>query len=162
MCIRDRLSAAGTPITRRKALQYGGAAAIALSASGTAMAAPKRGGKLRVGKAHGGTTDTLDPATFENGFTISLTNSMHNYLTEVGPDGALRGELAESWEASADAKTWTFKIRDAKFHDGRKVTAKDVIASLNHHRGEDSKSAAKPIVEPVSYTHLTLPTKRIV
>ncbi len=144
------LSAAGTPITRRKALQYGGAAAIALSATGSAIAAPKRGGKLRVGKAHGGTTDTLDPATFENGFTISLTNALHNYLTEVGPDGALRGEMAESWEASSDAKTWTFKLRDAKFHNGKKVTAKDVIASLNHHRGEDSKSAAKPIVEPIT------------
>ena len=142
------LSATGAPISRRRVMQYGGAAAIALSASG-ALAAPKRGGKLRVAKAHGSTTDTLDPATFENGFSLSMTHALHNFLTEVGPDGVLRGEMAESWEASADAKTWTFKLRDAKFHDGRKVTAKDVIASLNHHRGEDSKSAAKPIVEPI-------------
>jgi len=139
----------GNPISRRRVLQYGGVAAVALSASGALADEPKRGGKLRVGKGHGGTTDTLDPATFENGFMISLGFALHNYLTEVGPDGVLRGELAESWEASADAKTWTFKLRDASFHNGNKVAAKDVIASLNHHRGEDSKSAAKPIVEPI-------------
>ena len=143
------LSATGAPLSRRKVMQYGGAAAVALSTSGAMAATPKRGGKMRVGKAHGQTTDTLDPALSENGFTLSLHFAMHNYLTEVGPDGALRGEMAESWEASADASTWTFKLRDAKFHNGDKVTAKDVIASLNHHRGEDSKSAAKPIMEPV-------------
>ena len=143
------LSSTGHPVTRRRVMQYGGAAAIALGTSG-AIAAPKRGGKLRVGKAHGQTTDGLDPSLFENGFTLSLTFALHNYLTEVAPDGSLRGEVAESWEASADAATWTFKLRDMKFHDGKKLTAADVVASINHHRGEDSKSAAKPIVEPIT------------
>lgn len=135
-------------ITRRDAIQYGGAAALALSAGG-ALAAPKKGGTLRVGKGHGQTTDSYDPATHENGFTIAFVHIMNNYLTEVAPDGTLVGEVAESWEASADASTWTFKIRDMEFHDGAKVTAADVIASINHHRGDDSKSAAKPIVEPI-------------
>jgi peptide/nickel transport system substrate-binding protein len=41
-------------------------------------------------------------------------------------------ELAESWEISKDGKTYTFHLRkDATFHDGAKVTAKDVKWSFD-------------------------------
>ena len=33
-------------------------------------------------------------------------------MTQIGADGSLEPSLAESWEASPDAKTWTFKLRD--------------------------------------------------
>ena len=140
-----------TDITRRGLMQGTAAGALMLGA-GTlpALAEPKRGGKMRMGKAHGQTSDSADPGTFENGFTTAMGFAIYNRLTEVDTDGSLIPELAESWEASADATEWTFKIRNAEFHDGRKVTAKDVIASINHHRGEESQSAAKPIVEPVT------------
>ena len=51
----------------------GAAAALSpLLLSGTAEAAePKKGGHLRVGMGHGSTTDSLDPATFENNFMSS-------------------------------------------------------------------------------------------
>nr|NIS39827.1 peptide ABC transporter substrate-binding protein [Desulfuromonadales bacterium] len=66
---------------------------------------------------------------------------LHNYLTEIDAQGNLVSELAESWEGSDDAKTWVFKLRkDVAFHNGKTLDAADVIASLNHHRGEDSKS----------------------
>ena len=65
---------------------------------------------MRMGKAHGQTVDSLDPATHENGFTIAMTHGYNNYLTEVAPDGSLVGQLAESWDASADAATWTFQL----------------------------------------------------
>jgi ABC-type transport system substrate-binding protein len=41
-------------------------------------------------------------------------------------------EIAESWESSADAKTWTYKIRKGvKFHKGYgEVTADDVVFSF--------------------------------
>ena len=56
-------------------------------------------------------------------------------------------ELAESWEASADASVWRFKIRKGvTFHSGKPLTVEDVVASINFHRGEDSTSAAGPIV----------------
>ena len=138
-------------ITRRGLMQGAAAGALLLGA-GTlpAMAAPKRGGKMRMGKAHGQTSDSHDPGSWENGFTTSLGFAIYNRMTEVDIDGSVIPELAESWEASPDASEWTFKIRKAQFHDGSPVTAADVMASLNHHRGEESQSAAKPIMAAVT------------
>ena len=56
-----------------------------------------------------------------------------------GPDGVmtydytkLEPELAESWAVAKDGKSVTFKLRkNAKFHDGTPVTAKDVKWSLD-------------------------------
>jgi len=56
-----------------------------------------------------------------------------------GPDGVLtydytklEPELAESWQVAADGMSVTFKLRkDAKFHDGTPVTAKDVKWSFD-------------------------------
>ena len=111
---------------------------------------PKKGGKFRLGLGHGQTSDTLDPATYENGFTINMTFATNGYLTDVGSDGGLHPGLAESWEASADASSWVFKLRGGlTFHDGKDVTPQDVVASINHHRGDDSQSAAKPIVSSI-------------
>jgi peptide/nickel transport system substrate-binding protein len=42
----------------------------------------------------------------------------------------LEPELAQSWQESSDGTSCTFKLRDAKFHSGRPVTAKDVKWSL--------------------------------
>ena len=112
--------------------------------------APKKGGKFRLGKGHGATSDTLDPALNDNGFLMCLVQGMNNYLTEVDNSGSLQAELATDWEPSEDASTWTFQLRQGvMFHNGQEVTADDVIASINHHRGADSQSAVKPLVEPI-------------
>ena len=116
-----------------------------------AAATPKKGGTFRLGLGGASTTDSLDPATFISVFTqIGLNYGIHNNLVEVDADGNAIPELAESFEASADAKTWVFKIRrGVEFHDGRSLEAKDAIASIQHHRAEDSKSAAKPLLADV-------------
>jgi peptide/nickel transport system substrate-binding protein len=44
---------------------------------------------------------------------------------------ALEPELAESWQTASDGMSATFKLREAKFHSGRAVTAKDVKWSLD-------------------------------
>ncbi len=142
-------------ITRRGLLKSAGsvtAAGLILPASyRKAMAEPRRGGTFRIGFGHGATSDTLNPALWDQAFVQVMGNSLHNYLTVIGPDGELEPELAESWEASSDAATWTFKLREGvTYHDGRDVVAEDVVASLNHHRGEDSGSAAAPIVEAIT------------
>ena len=49
--------------------------------------------------------------------------------------------LAESMEPSADAAVWQIKLRpDVTFHDGKPLTAADVIYTLN--RVLDPKSGA--------------------
>lgn len=141
-------------VSRRRFL--GGASAVAATLAAPSLlprpawAAPKKGGHFRMGKGHGQTTDTLNPATFENGFTTALAYAVHGFLTEVGTDGSIQPSLAESWEPSADASTWTFKLRKGvSYHSGKALTTDDVIASINYHRGEKSTSAAAPIVAEI-------------
>ncbi len=44
-----------------------------------------------------------------------------------------------------------FKLRrGVEFHNGKTMDADDVLYSINHHRGEDTKSAAKGIVDPIA------------
>ena len=114
-------------------------------------ATPKSGGHYRQALTGGGTGDVLDPAQTLDSFMINVSSGqLRNNLTEIAPSGQLRGELAESWEASADAATWTFKLRQGvEFHNGKTLSAADVVDSFNHHRGEASKSAAKGIVAPI-------------
>lgn len=75
---------------------------------------------------------------------------LRNCLTEVDGTGTVVPELATRWEASADAKKWIFNLRrGVEFHDGRMLTAQDVVFSINHHRRANSRSAAKGIVAAV-------------
>lgn len=143
-------------INRRTFVSSMVAAGVALpSALGMASqawaAVPKKGGHFRLGVGHGSTTDSLDPATYENGFMTNTASSLFSALTEIGPDGSLRGDLAESYEGLNGGATWVFNLRQGvEFHNGKTLTADDVIASLNYHRGEDSKSAAKGLLSAVT------------
>lgn len=59
-------------------------------------------------------------------------------------------ELAESWEASKDAKTWTFHLRKGvEFHNGKTLTARDVVYSYKLHTAEGSSSVGKSLVASV-------------
>lgn len=123
--------------------------AMTMASDALAMT-PKKGGKFRIGSGHGSTTDSLDPGTYENGFMTFTGYLYGNNLTEVNNKGELVPELAESYDSS-DAKTWVFKLRKGvEFHNGKSLDADDVIASLNHHRGEDSKSAAKGVIAGIT------------
>jgi peptide/nickel transport system substrate-binding protein len=116
-----------------------------------AQAAPKQGGVFRIGIAGGNTSDTVDPAVAEHVYVHMLLHAYNSYMTEVLADGSLVGELAEGWESTPDAATWTFRLRPGvMFHDGRPVTAADVVASIDYHRGEESTSAVKSVLAPIS------------
>lgn len=110
----------------------------------------RRGGTLRIGHLGGATSDKLDPATFAAGPVVTAMLAVCNNLVEIDASGAAVPELAESYEPDSEARTWTFRLRDGvTFSDGRKVTATDVIASFNHHRGENTISGAKGSLEQV-------------
>lgn len=134
-------------ISRREFMQAAAALGLAAIAPGmvsTAQAAPKRGGRLRAAVTGGATSDSLDPGAILDLYMISVQfGQLRNGLTEVKADGSLAPELAKSWKASSDGKTWTFKIRKGvEFHNGRTLNSEDVVDSINHHRGEGSTSGA--------------------
>jgi len=121
--------------------------AMAVWSKRVVAAAPSKGGIFRVGLDDGNTTDSMDPATFASRFMITMAHTHQNFLTEISPDNGIVGELAESWDVSPDARTWTFKLRKGvEFHNGKTFDANDAAASLNYHRGKGSKSAAKSLL----------------
>src|SRR6188472_2206225 len=121
-----------------------------LSQAGVA-ATPKKGGSAKFGLAHGSTTDTMDPGNYpDTGTQVPFWGAMSNSLTEVDPKGNIVLDLAETMEPSDDTKTWAFKLRKGlTFHNGKDVTANDVVASFRHHMGKDSKSVAKSLLGAV-------------
>ncbi|MVO16569.1 ABC transporter substrate-binding protein [Parasedimentitalea huanghaiensis] len=108
----------------RRALFTSGAAAALLAATGTSLsAAPQPGGTLRLAVPR------------EGGFLdVVARGALYHTLTEIAPDGVLRGELASKWRSNSDARVWTFDLRSGvRFHDGQSMTANDVAASLLAH-----------------------------
>ena len=82
---------------------------------------------------------------------IQLAHAHRSYLTEITSQNGLGPDMATEWSASPDAKVWTFKLaEDAGFHSGKPFTAKDAIASLNHHRGEGTTSAAAALLTDIT------------
>lgn len=138
----------------RRAVLAGAAATasgLILPMGAMAQPGPQKGGHLRVGFTQGSTSDSFDPATFNNDFMFASGYAVFNTLTEIAPDGSAKPDLAESYEASGDAATWTFRLRsDARFSNGDRVTPADVIASIRHHMGDESTSGVKPLLEQIS------------
>lgn len=142
------------PILSRRGVLAGTAALGALAGGGirpARAAEPKRGGLLRVGFGTGSTVDDLDPSRVGEAFKVTLARgTLRNNLTEISPAGELVPELAESWDSSPDAKTWQFKIRQGvTFHNGKPLTAEDVVASIDYHRGETNRSGARSLLADI-------------
>jgi len=129
-----------------------GVAAGVLGLSGMPLRAQTRGGKFTAGLNGANTSDSWDGRTHADMFMIGAgMGAVFDCLTENGADGSLKGELAESWEASPDAKVWTFNLRQGvTFHNGKSFGADDVIESLQLHVAEGSKSGAQPIVSAIT------------
>ena len=74
-----------------------------------------------------------------NGVALNCYDRLVRFKKVPLPDGKgmtfdltkLEPELAESWQEASDGMSVTFKLRDAKFHSGRAVSAKDVKWSLD-------------------------------
>lgn len=144
-------------VSRRQFVQLALAAGFTAATAETmfvkaARAEPKKGGSFKLGIGHGATSDSLDPATYPDQFTGTMGwGATGNSLTEMNAKGDVEPDLAESFEASDEAKKWVFKIRKGvTFHDGKTVTSEDVVVSYLHHLGPDSKSAAKSVLGGVA------------
>jgi len=134
-------------ITRREFLRYatllGMSAVTASQLAGLtwpkkAFAAQKRGGVLRFGMQ---VQEMADPGTYSWTQKSIVSRHMVEYLVETGPDNVTRPYLAESWEASADLKTWTFHLRKGiKWSNGDDFNADDVV--FNFTRWLDPKTGS--------------------
>ncbi|MBB3286815.1 MULTISPECIES: ABC transporter substrate-binding protein [unclassified Rhizobium] len=127
--------------TRRELLTMLLAGGVAMSAGGLVLgrasnavaATPKSGGNLKAAGWSSSTADTLDPAKASLSTDYVRCCSLYNRLTFIDKAGVTQMELAESIE-SKDAKTWTVKLRKGvTFHDGKELTADDVVFSLKRH-----------------------------
>lgn len=146
-----------TGISRRAVLA--GAAGLGLAGAfgplmtqaAFAQDTPKRGGTFRVGMGQANTAEALDPATNSTSLSIAFNMTRANTLAEYSASDDLVGALAESWEATPDAKTWMFRLRKGvEFHNGKSLTTQDVIDTFNHHRGENSTSGAKATLASIT------------
>jgi peptide/nickel transport system substrate-binding protein len=86
--------------------------------------------------------------------------SMHVFegLLSLAEDYSPKPQLAESFDVSADGKTYTFKLRKGvKFHDGKEMTSADVLASFERYRrispnrGVLARVAAMKAPDPLTF-----------
>lgn len=137
-------------LTRISALGLAAAVSPAFLAATTHASTPKKGGLLRIGLSGASVTDDLDPGTIADVALRNINWQIRNNLVEIDNAGKAIPELAESWEPTPDAARWVFKIRKGvEFHNGKSLDAEDVVWSINHHRNETSKSAAKSLLKSV-------------
>ncbi len=113
-------------------------------------ATPKKGGSVRWAGNVQGPDDQLDPILFTSGTDYTRGRVIYNNLCQLDESLIPQPELAESFEPNGNATEWTFKIRQGvTFHDGAKLTADDIVYSMNRHLGDDSTSVFKSVVASV-------------
>ncbi|MEJ3657199.1 ABC transporter substrate-binding protein [Actinomycetes bacterium KLBMP 9759] len=109
-------------------------------AGGVANAQPPHGATLRVAVTQ--EIDSLNPFVAVFLTSTQVNRLMYEYLTTAGPDNSAQPALAESWQAGADRLTWTFRIREADWSDGKPITAKDVAFTYNQIMTNDAAKEA--------------------
>ncbi len=113
--------------------------------------------------ARGEDANTLDPIHTDIGETVKVLVNLYDTLVtydEVKPE--LVPSLAESWQASDDGLTWTFKLRSGvSFHDGTPFNAEAVVFTFerfllpkHEHRYDEARpyAASFQMIESVKAT----------
>ena len=137
-------------IGRAGALGLSAAAASTLLASGGVAATPRRGGELHVATEYSGAEETFDPTKMTNATDVQRAYQVYNRLTNLDRDMNVVPNLAVEWEGRNDASEWTFVLRDGvEFHNGKSLTAADVLFSFSEHIKEGSESPSKPLLASI-------------
>jgi peptide/nickel transport system substrate-binding protein len=137
----------GKPLTRREVLKgaIGVSAAVAFgplltscggeaaspspTASGTG--GPKTGGSLIAAVGGGSTRDTLDAQMQATLPDLAYNYALYDGLCAYDNDYKVVNALAEDITPNSDATEWTIRLRsDIVFHDGKSLTADDVVYSF--------------------------------
>jgi peptide/nickel transport system substrate-binding protein len=127
-------------LTRRVVLATAGATALS---TGFAPARAAEVTTLRV--AYPLPVATLDPAKFRvGGLEYNYAHCVFNRLTAQDNKLQVIPDLAQSWEASEDLKTYTFHLRPGvKFHNGKPFTAADVLFTYSRLRDKEVGSVLR-------------------
>jgi peptide/nickel transport system substrate-binding protein len=111
--------------------------ALALSALGLLSKAnssflveiPRTGGSITEGVV--GSPRFINPLLAITDADRDLISLVYSGLLRTAPDGSLSPDLAQSYEATEDGRSYIFTLRgDAVFHDGKPVTADDVVYTI--------------------------------
>ena len=114
-------------------LRYIGEAEPAFGAAATV--AQKRGGTLRVGASAVGSS--FEPRLLREAGSLAFSGIPGEFLTFSNQALQVKPWLATSWKANAELTRWTFQIRrGVKFHNGKTLTADDVVASFKQYLTE--------------------------
>lgn len=118
--------------------------------SGNQSSAPaKAGGVLTIGSATA--IDMLNPVTKSTAMDQNLFSLMWDGLVTQDQSNKLVPDLATSWSASSDQKTWTFKLRPGvKFSNGKTLTSADVVSTIKYYQDPNTATQLKNNVAPIA------------
>jgi ABC-type transport system substrate-binding protein len=103
---------------------------------------PRYGGELKVGVME--LPATTEPGGERGGGAALVSLLAHETLVEVDEGGFPSPALAHGWSTGAGGREWTLRLWEgASFHDGRPVTAADVVRSLRRFLRSPSFAAAR-------------------
>lgn len=114
---------------KKKALSIVAAAALSVTGlTGLQAAEPVKGGTVVYLSSK---IPSLNP--LHSAYEVGLvTSQIYASLTRMNEKNEIAPYIAQSWDVSADGKTYTFKIaKNANFHDGKPVTSQDVAFSFD-------------------------------
>ena len=158
--------AAKSSVSRRDFLQLAALAGLTIPAANALLMnsaraqEAKKGGNFIIGMEGGSASNSLDPRTYADSVMIGASLAICNCLVEFDDKGNPTGELFESWEVKPGAVEWVFNVRkDIKFSNGKALDADDIIYSIGIHRGADTKSPAKGILEQIKEIKAISPTQ---
>ncbi len=107
-------------------------AALAVTGCASQNERSGSGGRTLVVAQLGEARSTLDPALSADVVTYNVVRPVLETLVTLGGDGTeVVPLLATSWHASADGRSWTFRLREnVRFHDGTPFDADAVCANF--------------------------------
>jgi peptide/nickel transport system substrate-binding protein len=122
----------------------GSATGAAASSSTTSSGPARRGGTLSLALTDTEASETLDPATAAVSTQFVLAGLLFNTLITADiTDWSLHPSLAESWEPNHDFTQYQIKLRKGvEFHNGKPLTADDVVWSIARQLNPKVASAA--------------------
>ena len=117
-------------VSRRKLGALGFGALPALLAGRAEATGPQRGGTLVI--AIDSDPPTVNPDVTTSVPDVSVGSLIYDALTRLDENFEVVPSLASSWTISPDQLTYTFNLVDATWHDGAKLTSRDVKFSLEN------------------------------